>query len=129
MTKQQKINELELELDSERQQRRKLASFIDDLSTEANISSDYHNYSSREAKIMAFFRDCKLEVAELRNRVKSYEGRVEYRVSFLERENSRLWYLIRAMTNDQTLVGGLNEVANYEDATSLRKTPFTKPNF
>jgi hypothetical protein len=51
-------------------------------------------------------------------------------IDHLSSENSKLWYLIRAITGDATLKGEKEgEVSNHQEINRMANTPFRKPRF
>lgn len=118
-TKQQQIDRLTAENEQLEQGQKRLRQIM---------FGEMFGYSYESA--LAQVQELKVKAAQLEERVKGYEGAENISYRMLRDENSRLWYMLRAITGDDTLKGQPEgEEANYQSPTSLRRTPFNSPNF
>lgn len=59
--------------------------------------------------------------------LEAIEGRIDERVKYTDIENSRVWYLLRALAQDPTLEPAVEE--NYMEGTRRQIRPFNGPGF
>jgi hypothetical protein len=123
-TKQQKIQELEKELTEKEEGIKQLADELLKIADALSINSYYDN--ERVKKIIPTIVELKSQKISWQEKCKSFEGMIDERVQSLSGENARLWYLVRAITNDKTLEG---EKSNHQDYRNSRSTPFDRADF
>lgn len=74
--------------------------------------------------------DVPVVVQKLKDQVRHEGESTGQEINLLLQENNKLWYLIRAITKDETLKGEKGgEVSNHQELDRMAHTPFRKPNF
>lgn len=87
---------------------------------------DNSSYTLSPENIIKAINQFRRDIIKLRGQVDTYRETQNERSFMLEEENSKLWYLVRAINKDETLK---NDGSHFDGPIMRKSNPFKPPHF